>query len=120
VSVILTSSIEFKSCLESNALLGSGCFCIRKFSCVESIDIGLVMLRVVESHNLLRDVGLESIVRVWEGGKSVIARHCGGFGMRCAGDETMMSCVAIFIMSREVALSIELRKSVLSASSMEQ
>lgn len=61
--------------MEGDALLGGGSLCVGLFSGVESIDISLVMLLVVKLHDLTGDEGLESVIRVREVGKSVLARH---------------------------------------------
>lgn len=69
--VNVASTVETESCLEGDALLGCRCFGICRFGCIERIDVGLVVLRVMELHDLLRDVGLKGIVSIGERGKSV-------------------------------------------------
>ena len=73
VRLSYTSSVEFESSLESNSLLGGRCFGVRRLSSVQRGDVSLMMFGVVESHDLGRDVGLEGIVCVRKGRKSV--RH---------------------------------------------
>lgn len=77
----LTSSVELQSRLQSDSLLGSRRLCVGLLSSVESVDICLVVLCVVESHDLLGDEWLESIVGVGERREGVLSRH-GGCGER--------------------------------------
>ena len=58
---------------------------VRLLSSVQSIDISLMMLRVVERHDLLADVGLESIVAVGKGRKSVL----NGYKHRLASSQSI-------------------------------
>lgn len=62
--------------MEGNAFLGGGSLDIVGLSGVEGSHVRLVVLRVVEGHDLLRDVGLERIVGVREGGNTVSHRVC--------------------------------------------
>jgi len=62
----VTTAVELEGSLESDALFGSRSLCVSSFGSVERVDIGLVVLGVVKSHNLLRDVWLKSIVGVRE------------------------------------------------------
>lgn len=66
-----TSTIELECCLECDALFWGAGVGVGGLCGVESIYIRLVVLRVVEHHNLLRDVGLEGIVWVRERRESV-------------------------------------------------
>lgn len=61
----------FDGSLERNLLFRRGCDAIHLLSNIETIDICLMMLGVVESHDLLADIGLESIVGVWQGREGV-------------------------------------------------
>lgn len=61
-----TSSVEFEGSQESDFLLGGLSACEAGLSSVQAVDIGLMMLSVVKSHDLSADVGLESIVAVRE------------------------------------------------------
>ena len=66
-----TTAVELERRLKSDALLGVMRFGVRLFSGVEAVDVGLVVLRVVEGHDLLVDVGLEGVVAVGEGREGV-------------------------------------------------
>lgn len=68
-----TSSVEFESGLKSNSLLGGRCLGVRRLSSVQRGNVGLMMLGVVESHDLGRDIGLKGVISVGKGGESV--RH---------------------------------------------
>ena len=65
-----TSTVKFQSGLQSNPFFCGGSIFVSLSRCVESVDVGLVMLRVVKRHDLLRDVGLESIVFIRQGRQS--------------------------------------------------
>ena len=67
----LTTTVEADRGLEGNAFLGGGGLDIIRLSGIESSHVCLVVLGVVERHDLLRDVGLERIVGIREGGKTV-------------------------------------------------
>ena len=56
-----TSSVEFQCSLEVNPLLQVMRRCVLLFRRIEPVDIGLMVLRVVELHNFLRDVGFECL-----------------------------------------------------------
>ena len=56
-----TTTVELERRLESDALLGVMRFGVRLFSGVEAVDVGLVVLRVVQRHDLLRDMGFKSL-----------------------------------------------------------
>jgi len=79
-----TTTVEFQGRLEGDAFLGSGRLGVRQLGSVEGVDVSLVMLIVMECHDLLRDVRLEAIVRVRQGREGVVTdrrrRHgsCGG------------------------------------------
>jgi len=62
----ITSAVELEGSLQSNTLLGRGSDCIGLLRCIQSVDIGLMMLSVVKNHNLLRDVWFKSLVLVWK------------------------------------------------------
>lgn len=72
---VLTTTVELEGRLQRNALLGRRSLCVRLFSSVQSVDIGLVVLLVVKLHDLPRDERLEGVVGVGEVGESVLARH---------------------------------------------
>jgi len=65
--VNVTTTIEFQSSLQGNSLLGGGSFLVSLGRGVKGVDVGLMVLRVVKLHDLLRDVGLESIVLIRQG-----------------------------------------------------
>ena len=56
-----TTAVELERRLESNALLGGMRFGVGLFSSVETVNVGLVVLRVVQRHDLLRDMGFKSL-----------------------------------------------------------
>lgn len=68
VRLIRTTTVELESSLEGDALLGAVSFGVLSLRGVECIYIGLMMLSVVKSHDLFRDIRLESIIIVWKGG----------------------------------------------------
>lgn len=71
----LTTTVELEGSLEGNALFGSGCLGESSLSCVQRVDICLMMLLVVKLHDLATDERLESIIgvrKIWE---SVRGRH---------------------------------------------
>ena len=70
---MLTTTIELQGSLQSDAFLGTAGFGVSFLCSVQSIDISLMVLRVMEQHDLMRYEGLESIVRVRQWGESV--RH---------------------------------------------
>jgi hypothetical protein len=84
--MITTSPVELEGSLERDSLLGSGRFGVGTFSSVQGIDVCLMVLSVVESHDLLGDVRLESIIGVGKRGERV--GHFGGLLRRLwvAGD----------------------------------
>ena len=57
--------------MEGDALLGGGGLGVGLLGGVERVHVGLVVLLVVELHDLLGDEGLERIVGVGEVGESV-------------------------------------------------
>jgi hypothetical protein len=67
----LTTTVETDGRLEGDAFLGGLSLDIIALGGVEGSHVSLVVLRVVERHDLLRDVGLEPIVGVRERRKSV-------------------------------------------------
>ena len=67
----LTTTVEADDRLEGDPFLGGASLDIIGLSGIEGSHVCLVVLRVVERHDLLRDVGLERIVVVREGGKTV-------------------------------------------------
>lgn len=67
----LTTTVEADDRLEGDPFLGGTSLNIIGLSGIEGSHVCLVVLRVVERHDLLRDVGLERIVVVREGGKTV-------------------------------------------------
>jgi len=75
---ILTTTVEFQSSLQANSLFGGGSFLVSLGRGVEGVDVSLVVFLVVERHDLLRDVGLESIVLVRQGwqSKSHLSSRC--------------------------------------------
>jgi hypothetical protein len=58
---VLTSSVELERGLKLDLLLGAGCLCVCLLRCIETIHICLMMLRVVELHNLARDMRFECL-----------------------------------------------------------
>ena len=69
---IPTATVEFVSSLERNPLARGCSRNQRLFSRVETVYIGLMMLLMMEGHNLLTDEGFESIIAVWELRKSLL------------------------------------------------
>jgi len=69
--VDVSTPIELKSGLQGNRLSGGKAFRVRSFSSVQSVDISLVVFGVMKSHDLLRDMRLQSIVSVGQFGQSV-------------------------------------------------
>ena len=67
---ILTTTVEFQCSLQANSLFGGGSFLVGLGRGVEGVDVSLVVLLVVKRHDLLRDVGLESVVLVRQGWQS--------------------------------------------------
>lgn len=70
-----TTTVEFEGGLEGDALLGGGGLGVSSLGGVEGVDVGLVVLSVVEGHDFLGDEGLEGIIRIREFGEFVC--HCG-------------------------------------------
>ena len=102
--ILLTTTVELESTLESDPLLGGAGLGVSLFGSVQSVDIGLVVLLVVKLHDLAGDVGLESIVGVRKVGESV-ARHVfccvcvgGGRWRRVGMRETGMIWQGLFIL----------------------
>ena len=52
---LLTSTVELQSGLELDLLLRAGSLGVRLLSSVQAVDIRLVVLGMVESHNLERE-----------------------------------------------------------------
>ncbi len=71
IRVERTTTVKLESGLERDALLGRRCLSVGSLSCVQRIDIGLMVLLVVKLHDLTGNEGLEGIVAVREIGKSV-------------------------------------------------
>ncbi len=71
IRVERTTTVKLESGLERDALLGRRCLSVGGLSCVQRIDIGLMVLLVVKLHDLTGNEGLEGIVAVREIGKSV-------------------------------------------------
>ena len=67
----LTTTVEADGGLEGDAFFRGGSLEIVGLGGVEGSYVSLVVLCVVERHDLLRDEGLEPIVGVREGGKIV-------------------------------------------------
>lgn len=64
-----TTTVELEGSLEGDALLGGRALRVCRLGSVKSIDIGLVVLGVVQSHDLLGNERFEGIVSVrkrWE------------------------------------------------------
>jgi len=62
----MTAAVELQSCLQVN-LDGHGvCFSVFLLGVVQTSNVGLVMLGMMQLHYLLRDMGLESIIGVRE------------------------------------------------------
>lgn len=62
---MLTSTVELDCRLESNARSGVGAGAgVGGFGGVYAVNVGLMMFLVVESHDLLADMRLESIVGI--------------------------------------------------------
>lgn len=57
-----TTTVELQSSLELDALLGSGRLGVGFLCLVQTVHVGLVMLRMMQIHNLARDVRLESLI----------------------------------------------------------
>ena len=75
----MSTTVELERLEEGDTFLGRGSGSLRLFGRVERVDVRLVVLLVVELHDLARDEGLERIVGVGEVGESVLARHvCNG------------------------------------------
>jgi len=64
--VDMPSAVELDSGLKSNTFLRGGGQCVRFLGGVKGVDVGLVVFCVMKGHDLLRDVGLESLVGIWE------------------------------------------------------
>ena len=62
---MLTTTVELESSLQRNAFLGAGCLGVGSLGGIQGGNVGLVMLRMVKLHDLLRDVRLKSIISVW-------------------------------------------------------
>jgi len=73
--VDVTTAIELQGSLESDPLFGSGGLGVGLLSGIQSVNIRLMVLRVVKLHDLTADVGLESIVGVREVGESVVGHR---------------------------------------------
>lgn len=86
--VDVATAVELEGGLEGDALLGGGGLCVGLLCGVEGGDIGLVVLLVVELHDLAGDEGLECVVRVREVGEGVLAGHGGGGEQRGGLRET--------------------------------
>ena len=78
--VDVTTTVEAKSRLEGDALFRGRCPGVVVFCSVEGIDVCLVMLVMVQLHDLCDDVWLECIVAVRQVGEGVCARHDDGHG----------------------------------------
>lgn len=76
--VHVSTTVEIQSLKEGNALLGRGSGSVRLLGRVECVDVCLVMLGVMEIHNLLTNVGFEGIVRVGERRELVLRRDDDG------------------------------------------
>lgn len=59
--VNVSASVELESGLECDAVFGCRCLGIGLLGGIQTCDIGLVVLFVVEGHNLSRDVGFEGL-----------------------------------------------------------
>jgi len=68
----MTATVEFVSSLERNPLTRGCSRNQRLFSRVETVYIGLMMLLMMEGHNLLTDERFESIIAVWKLRKSLL------------------------------------------------
>ena len=53
VFFLRTTAVEFQGRLEGDAFLGGGSFGVRLLGSVEGIDVSLVVLLVMEFHDLL-------------------------------------------------------------------
>lgn len=71
----LTSSVELERRLQRDALLGRGRLRVRLLGRVQSVHVRLVVLLVVELHDLAGDEGLEGVVGVGQVGEGVVAGH---------------------------------------------
>lgn len=60
-NALLTASVELDSSLERNLVLVGRSLVVCLFCCIQTINIGLVMLLVMEGHNLLRDIWLQGL-----------------------------------------------------------
>lgn len=56
-----TSAIEFESSLESDRFLYRGSLCVRLLRRVKTVDIGLMVLLVMQSHDFFANVGLQRL-----------------------------------------------------------
>lgn len=80
-SLLRTPTVEFQGRLEGDAFLGGGSLGVRLLGSIEGVDVSLMVLLVMEFHDLLGDVRLESIVRVRQVGECVLrGRHA---SIRC-------------------------------------
>lgn len=68
---VLTSTVKFECGLEGDALFWGSCFGICGLGSIEGVHISLMVLGVVEAHDLLRDIGLEGIVEIRELGEGM-------------------------------------------------
>ena len=68
-----TSSVEFQCRLQRDLLFGTFRLCVLLLSCVETVNVGLMMFGVVQLHYLFGDVwlkGLYGIVSIYMIGRS--------------------------------------------------
>ena len=88
-SNLRTSAVELERGLKKDLLLRRGCLRKALLSRVQTVHVGLVVLAVVQLHNLARDVRLERVVGVGEVRERVL-RACQhgerGAGHARAGD----------------------------------
>lgn len=89
-ALVLTTTIELDSSLRSNGSLDVilGKSIGESFLCsIQVGDVGVVVLAMVQLHNLGSDVWLKSIVRVWQVWKRVLERDSRR-GKSSRGDDT--------------------------------
>ena len=80
----LTSTVELERALQRNPLARATGLRVRLLGRVERVHVRLVVLLVVQLHNLLRDEGLEAVVRVRQVREGVSTESSGGGHCFCS------------------------------------
>jgi hypothetical protein len=84
-----TTAVEFQGRLKGDAFPGGGGLGVGLLGSIEGVDVSLMMLPVMEFHDLLGDVRLETFVWVLQIGESVLSgRH---------GLEKVCGCVYVCV-----------------------